>query len=142
MLTDKLLYFSEAQVITATAVSTNQPDFLAYRDIGTGPNDIELFASIDQAFLAAGAATLTISLECDDNAAFSSPTTLLTTTAIAKGALVIGYNPLQGLKIPAGCERYVQLRYTVGTGPFTAGMITAALVLATQSYRAYPNIAL
>lgn len=142
MLADKLLYFSEAQAVTATAVSTNFIDFSAYRDIGTGAFSIEVFCNVDEAATAVGAATVTITLECDDNSSFSSPTTLMTTIAIPKATLVIGYQATAGWKVPAGCERYAQLRYTVATGPLTAGKFTAGLTLFTQTFRAYPNVVL
>lgn len=142
MLNDKFAMFGEAQAVTVTATSTDYLDLKAYRDIGIGPNELELFCYIGTAVTAAGAATVTISLECDDNAAFSSATTLFTTTAIGKATLVAGYNALAGVKIPAGCEQYLQLRYTIATGPLTAGTFTAGINLAGKSFRAYANIAL
>lgn len=142
MLMDKLLMFSNSQAVTASAASTDTIDLSAFRDIGTGPMDIEVFMYTEVAVTAAGAATLTITLECDDNSAFSSPTVLLSTAAIPKATLVIGYEPLAGWKIPAGCERHVRLNYTVATGPLTAGTFSAGLVLASQRFRAYQNIAL
>jgi len=136
--------FSVAQALTVTAVSEKWIDFSAYRDIGEGAQSVEVFIAVDEAADAAGAATLTITLECDDNSSFTSATTLATTAAIGKASLVIGYNPppLHGLKIPSGCERFLRLNYTVATGPLTAGKVTAGLVLAHQSARAYPNITL
>lgn len=142
MLTDKFLYFGEAQAVTATAVSTDYLDFKAFRNIGIGPNDVELFCFVGTTVTAVGAATVTITLETDDNSAFSSATVLYTTAAIPKATLVAGYNALDGIKIPAGCEQFLRLNYTVATGPLTAGTFTAGLVLAGQSYRAYPNISL
>jgi hypothetical protein len=142
MLVDKFLMFGELQAVTATAASTDYLDFSAFRNVGIGPNNVELFCFVGTAVTAAGAATVTFSLECDDNSAFSSATTLYTTAAIGKATLVAGYNALAGVKIPEGCERYVQLRYTVATGPLTAGTFTAGLCLAGQSFRAYHNLAL
>lgn len=142
MLVDKFLFFGELQAVTTTAASTDYLDFSAFRNIGIGPNEIELFCFVGTAVTAAGAATLTITLETDDNTSFSSATTLYTTTAIPKATLVAGYNALAGVKIPEGCERYLRLNYTVATGPLTAGTFTAGLTLAGQSFRAYQNIAL
>lgn len=142
MLTDKFLYFGELQAVTATAASTDSLNLSAFRNIGIGVQDIELFCFVGTAVTAAGAATVTISLETDDNAAFSSATTIFTTGAIGKATLVAGFNALDGVKIPSGAEQYLQLRYTVATGPLTAGTFTAGLVYANQSYRAYPNVPL
>lgn len=142
MLTDKLTKFYDNTAVTTTARS-NVIDLSAYRDIGTG-EPLEVFIQVTEGFTADGAGTLTVALQCDDNEAFNTPTTLATTAAIGKATLVVGYKlpPLHGLKIPAGCERYVSLLSTVATGPMTAGKLAAGIVIATQSFRAYPNIAL
>jgi hypothetical protein len=81
---------------------------------------------------AAGAGTLTVSLEVDDNSGFSSATTVWTSGAIPKATLVAGYRlPIEYL--PKGInERYFRLYYTVATGPMTAGKITAGLMLDGQ----------
>lgn len=142
MLTDKFLYFGEAQAVTATAVSTDTLDFSAFRNIGIGFQDVELFCFVGTSVTAAGAATVTITLETDDNSAFSSATVIYSTTAIPKATLVAGFNALDGVKIPSGAERFLRLNYTVATGPLTAGTFTAGLVLAGQSYRSYQNIVL
>jgi hypothetical protein len=34
------------------------------------------------------------------------------------------------IRVPRGAERYLRLSYTVADGPFTAGKVTAGLVLA------------
>jgi len=140
MLLDKYLIFSDSQAVTATA-SSETIDLSAYRDIGTG-NPIEVYCTVVEAATAAGAATVTITLETDDNSAFSSATTLYTTAAIGKATLVVGYEPLAGVKVPAGAERYLRLTYTVATGPLTAGKFTAGLVMDSQRYRSYPNLVL
>lgn len=132
MITDALTTFSNDQAITATANSTNDLD-LGAAGMNYG-HDIEIVAEVDTTFTAAGAATLTVTLVTDDNAAFSSPTTLLSTIAIPVAQLVAGYRlPINAL--PNNVERYVRLVYTVATGPFTAGKINAGLAHAAQSNR-------
>lgn len=118
MIIDASLVFSDAQAITVTAVSTNYVDTLAAGQTYVG--NIIMFL-VTTAFTAGGAATLTIAIETDDNSSFSSPTTILTLgTTIAVATLVAGYK-LRGRLPLSGVERYIQGRYTVATGPMTAG---------------------
>jgi hypothetical protein len=131
MILDKQNIFSDGQAITATADSTNIIDLGSTR-MGEG-EPIPLNIQVEEAFTAAGAATLTITLLTDDNESFSSAATIYSSGAIGKATLVKGYR-LPGLStIPVGAERYLKLVYTVATGPMTAGKINAAVVLATQS---------
>ena len=144
MIFDHQSAFSIEQAITATADSENSLDLaglvgtpphaaaaLAY-DIGNADNRITLM--VDETFTAAGAATLTISLEIDDNSAFSSATTLWTSPAIGKATLVEGYIIPDLYILPRKMtERYAQLVYTVGTGPFTAGKLTAGFAHGEQT---------
>lgn len=143
MLTDNLLYFSKAQAVTTSAASTDTVDFSVYRDIGNGAQGIELFVTVDEAVTAAGAATVTFSLE--DSADNSSWATLVASAAIGKASLTLGANTVLlglALKVPLNARRYLRTQYTIGTGPLTAGKFTAGLVWANQSARAYPNLVL
>jgi hypothetical protein len=141
MLLSKQSLLSDQQAITASAASTNIMDLGAtgtpirgnqlVRDIGAG-TPVGFLAQVTEAFTAAGAGTLTVSLEVDDNSGFSSATTVWTSGAIPKATLVAGYRlPIEYL--PKGInERYFRLYYTVATGPMTAGKITAGLMLDGQ----------
>lgn len=143
MLTDNLLYFSKAQAVTASAASTDVVDFSAFRDVGNGAFDIELFLVVDTTVTAAGAATVTFLLE--DSADNSSFAAIWTSAAIGKASLTAGANTLSlalNPKVPLGARRYMRMTYTVGTGPLTAGAFTSGLTLANQSFRAYQNISL
>lgn len=143
MLTDALLRFSNAQAVTASAASTDVIDFSAYRDIGNGAQDLELYLTVDEAVTASGAATVTFALE--DSADNSTYAAIWTSAAIGKASLTLGANTLSlalAPKIPLNCRRYLRVYYTVATGPLTAGKFTAGLVWANQSARAYPNISL
>lgn len=135
MILDKQNIMSEAQAITATAVSTNVIDLGA---TGTDQGEpVNLLLQVNEAFTAAGAGTLTITLETDDNESFSSATVLLSTGAIPKATLALGYQAAISF-LPANVERYIRLNYTVATGPMTAGKITAAIVLGRQTNRVFP----
>jgi hypothetical protein len=142
MIWDAQNLFSDAQAITATAPSDNIIDFGASgkpvgaaaairRDLGRGSR-VPLRIQMVEAALAAGAATLTVELQVDDNAAFSSPKTVSTSGPIGKAALTAGYIfPLD--LFPRGTdERYARLVYTVANGPLTAGKITAGVVAAGE----------
>lgn len=131
MILDNQGLLSDKQAITSTAASTNYIDLgpidsSTTREMGYGV-PLDLLVLVNTAFTATGAATLTITLEVDDNTSFSSATTVWSSGAIAKASLVSGYQiPLQ--YVPKGVnERYMRFNYTVATGPMTAGTITAAL---------------
>lgn len=144
MIFDRTLLFSDGQAITATAASTNLVDLGAtgtvvgasapiIRDIGHG-TDAELSVNVTQSFN--NLTSLTISIQTDDNAAFSSATTVFTSPAYPLAQLVTGAQAKYLLPdvLPVGVnERYVRLMYTVaGTAP-TLGKITAGVVAARQS---------
>lgn len=126
MIASKLDEFSDEQAVTATAISENIID--------TGPGDVgpgeplSIVGIVTEAFTAAGAGTLAVALETDGVEAFSSPEVIHTTPAIPKADLVAGYKFKIGT-IPPGMERFLAMRYTVATGPMTAGKLTFRLAL-------------
>jgi hypothetical protein len=144
MIFDRTLLLSDQQAVTVTAPSTNVIDLRATgraykhaadlkRDLGIGAH-VPFLIQVTEAFTAAGAGTLTVELQTDDNEAFASPTTVWTSGAIGKATLVPGY--LVGFVnyLPKGVnERYFRLNYTVGTGPMTAGKIVAGVVADVQT---------
>lgn len=133
MMTDALLQLSTAQAVTATAVSTNTIDLGAQaRDVG-GLNDLYVVFSVDEAAVAAGAATVNFQIVTSANANLSSPNVLVQTDALAKTELTIGRKPI-ALAIPESIlnalpigQRYLGVQYTVGTGPLTAGKFSATV---------------
>ena len=125
MILDKELMMSEAQVVTATAASTNVIDLGARLGLDPGlSDDLWLQIRVDTRATASGSATVTFELQTDDDEAFGSATTLWTSTAIGKATLVAGYNVVR-MRLPLGVERYVRVYYTVATGPLTAGKFDA-----------------
>jgi hypothetical protein len=139
MLFDKELVLSDAQAITVTAVSTNTHDNHG-ADLGRG-EPMQVTFLITESFAATGAGTLTISLLTDDNTGFSSAQTVWTSTALALAALTAGTFIYAAL--PPGVERYLRANYGVGTGPMTAGKITAAVSprMREDSAKFYPQAA-
>lgn len=133
--------FSNAQAITATAVSTNIIDLGAtgtvygaaaalVRDIGPG-NDAPLRIQVVETFNTL--TSLTVDLQTDDNSGFASPAIAWTSGAVLLASLVAGY-VFNMEDFPRRTnERYLRLNYTVGGSNPTLGKITAGAVMANQS---------
>lgn len=131
--------FSDDQVVTATAVSSNAYETQAIkRNLGRLGQRIRF--TVGEAALAAGAATVTFDvISADDSTLTTNVTVLASSGAIGKAALTLGAVPFD-IDIPDSNQRYVGVRYTVATGPLTAGKFTAAVVGAGGSahQRSYP----
>lgn len=146
MYLDKQAEFSDAQAVTATAISTNVVDLISnssgknpLRDIGIG-QDVYLVVITQTAATDTGSdATLTVSLESDSTVDLATSATLhFTTGALAFAAFSPVGTVLAAVKLPAGnYERYLGVRYTVATGPLTAGAFDAFLTTDVAAYRAY-----
>lgn len=146
MYVDKQAEFSDSQVVTATAVSTNIYDLFPVgnavntndvRDIGVG-EDVYLVVQVDATATAAGAATVTITLESSSTADLATTPTVHYSTAANALANLTGGKTLVAIKLPADAyKRYIGVRYTVGTGPLTAGSFSAFFAKDIQAFRAY-----
>lgn len=136
MITDALLRVSDAQAVTASAVSTNTIDLGVARDIGEG-RDLYMVFTITETF--ATLTSLTFNIVTDDNAALSSPTVIGATGAItlASGNLAAGKQHVVRIPpaIAAKGERYLGASYTVGGSSATAGKVTTDIVLDIQDGR-------
>lgn len=127
MYVDKELLLSDQQAVTVSAASANAVDLGPNRRQLAVGEPLYLLVTVDQAFAAEGAATLSIGVQTDDDAGFGSAVTLHTTQAHPKAELAAGRDPLI-VPLPHGVKRYLRLAYTVATGPMTAGKLTACLV--------------
>lgn len=146
MYVDKQAEFSDSQVVTATAVSTNVYDLFPVgnavnsnvtRDIGVG-EDVYLVVQVDAAATAAGAATVQITLESSTTADLATAPTVHFASANYPLASLTGGKTLMAFKLPADAyKRYIGVRYTVGTGPLTAGSFSAFFAKDIQAFRAY-----
>jgi len=132
--------------VTATAISANVIDLRqaaspALADEGVNPAETILFVQSDGSadFAAAGAATLTITLESDSAATLaSSPVVHFSTAAIGKAA-ILKNTVLVRVALPYdNYKRFLGLRYTVATGPFTAGAILGWISPDVQRNVIYP----
>lgn len=146
MIIDKLDLFSDLQAVTASAISDVRDlgplSGNTGRDLGAG-EPLWLVILVGTAVTAAGAATVTFSLESDSTADLATSATVhWTSAAIAKTALTAGA-VVAKIPLPLGptanYERFLGVRYTVATGPLTAGTFTAALVRSVDSYRSYQD---
>lgn len=139
MILDKLLMFSEAQAVTASAASTDVIDLGPIagnrRDIGVG-YPLEFWALVKTTATAGGAATLNIQLQTSaDN---SSWTTLYDSGSIPLAQLTAG-SRVASVKVPSGVLRYLRVNYSVGTGPLTAGAFTAGINLDVDANTPYTD---
>lgn len=125
------------QAVTVTAVSTNSVDTNPCALGSNQPNDmgrgepLEIAISTLIAATAAGAATVNFELiQADDGALTTNVETLVQTGAIPIAKLTLGaLVPLHlDRAAPYAPRRYIGVRYTIGTGPLTAGSFTAAIV--------------
>lgn len=132
MIIDKELMMSNAQAVTVTAASTDVIDLGAHLGLDPGvSDDMWLQIRVDTACEASGSATVAFALQTDDAENFGSATTLWTSTAIGKAALVAGYDVVR-MRLPLGLKRYVRVYYTVATGPLTAGKFDAFINTGVQ----------
>ena len=128
MLLDQQALFSAAQAITATAASTNVIDTGSNKDVGKY-GDIPLLIQVVEGFN--NLTSLTVTVQTDDNSAFSSAADVLSMT-IPLASLVLGYkSPV--ITLPMKMERYIRLNYTVtGTAP-TTGKVIAGITGGVQT---------
>lgn len=132
---DGLLEFSDAQALTATAVSTNVIDLGSDRDVGPGQT-MYVVLTVD---VAAGGTspTFDVDVQTDDNEAFSSATVIASFPQITSTTGVAGAQFY--LTIPQENERYLRLNYTAGG---TSPTITVSARVTDQhpyTWKAYPD---
>lgn len=131
MILDSQNLFSDAQALTASGASTNLIDLGADRDIGIG-EPMTVVITVDVA--ADGTTTdetYTFAIQTDDNAAFSSATTV-ESRAVAYASLTAGSKHVISIAPDNRMERYVRVYATLGgTTPsitFTAWLTPVSLI--------------
>ena len=124
MILDSLLKFSDAQALTATAVSTNVIDLSVDRDMGIG-EPMALVATIGVAAdFTTGDETYQFILQTSVDEAFTSPVTVVSSGAINGDELTAG----KSVVLPMGFDnlQYLRVSYTLaGTTP--AATVDASL---------------
>jgi hypothetical protein len=138
--------FSDAQAVTSTAISTNVIDLNVIggpnttQGIADTVNDLYLVVFTKTTATDSGSdATLTVTLESDSTANLATSATVhYSTGAMAFATYATAGTRLAAIKLPAGqYERYLGVRYTVASGPLTAGAFTAYLTRGIDSNTAY-----
>lgn len=149
MYIDSQELFSDAQAVTATAISTNVLDLNAasasnvplLQDIGIG-EDMYLVVTTQTTATDSGSdATLTLTLESDSTADLAtSPTVHISTGPIAFANFATAGSTVFAGRLPSGdYERYLGARYTIASGPLTAGKFNAFLTKDIQRYKNYAS---
>ena len=154
MFVDTQAEFSDAQAVTSTAISSNVMDLQAalgagtniaggntVLDIGQG-EDVYLVVTTQTAITDTGSdATLVVTLESALDAALSSsPVVHLATATLAFATYSAAGSQILVAKLPiADYKRYLGVRYTVASGPFTAGAIDAFLTKDIQRAKIYKS---
>jgi len=108
---DAQLFMSDAQVVTTSAASTNVIDIGVARNIFDGQPVAVVLGIISS--LTGTTPTLTVAVQCDDNAGFASPTTL-SSTVLTPAAVLAGTQFILPISVGANVERYVRVNYTTG----------------------------
>lgn len=142
MILDNLTEFADAQTVTATAIS-DVIDLGAaptLQDIGNG-QPLYLVLTCDETAGSGGSATVNFSLESDSTANLAtSATTHASTGAIGQASLVAGtFKRVIPLPVEVRYERYLGVRFTVASGPLTAGKFSAFLTLDPHGWVALPD---
>ena len=137
MYVDAQIQFSDAQAVTASAASTNVYDAGSARDLGVG-EELYLVSQLQTAMTDAGSdSTVTVTIETDDNEAFSSATTIQTVGTFPATSAA-GTRFVARLQPDAGYERYIRVQYTVANGDLTTGSFDTFVTNNIQAFTAYP----
>ncbi len=137
MIIDRNLKVSTSQAVTVSAPSTDVVDLSQARDLGLV--GLKMMVNVEEAVTASGAATVQVTLQCDDNSSFTTPKTVISTDTIAKTDLVVGKQLF--IPIPIGLdEQFLRVYYTVANGPLTAGKFSAAIVDSEQFNKSYKAV--
>lgn len=144
MILDAQNEFSDGQAVTSTAISTNVIDLGAtntLQDIGAGEPVYLVVLTRTAATDSGSDATLAVTLESDSTANLATSATVhYTTGTLAFAAFSPAGTVLAAVRLPIGSyERYLGVRYTVASGPLTAGNFDAFLTKDYGKFLSYAN---
>lgn len=143
MLLDGYLMFSNGQVLTATADSSNIIDIQNARDLGIGEDvTLKVFVSTGAALVSAGATTLNVDFQGSTDG--TTWTSMWLQSGITKANITATGTRIASFDLPRpavgqAMPRYYKIVYTVGTGPFTGGSVNAGIVLDDQASPQYAS---
>ena len=156
MYVDSQIEFSDAQAVTATAISSNVYDLFSMGlgggatdvtpntrlDIGQGTDNLYLVVNTAVTATDTGNdATLTITLESADDAGLTTNAQVhYSSGAIAFASFATAGTTLVAIRLPSALyRRYLGVRYTVASGPLTAGAFDAFVTPTLQQNRIYKS---
>ena len=156
MYVDSQIEFSDAQAVTATAISSNVYDLFSMGlgggatdvtpntrlDIGQGTDNLYLVVNTAVTATDTGNdATLTITLESADDAGLTTNAQVhYSSGAIAFASFATAGTNLVAIRLPSALfRRYLGVRYTVANGPLTAGAFDAFVTPTLQQNRIYKS---
>lgn len=139
MILDAQNTFSDAQAVTATAVSTNSIDLSAASiDLGSGEN-LYIVVVCDVAMTDSGSdSTLAVALVTDSDSALGSATavqSLGTFAALSAAGTKIVARIQPGLTL----EQYIGLSYTPASGNLSTGSFSAYIAKDVDTSKAYAD---
>ena len=145
MYVDANLELSDAQAVTSTAISANVIDLgpvtsNTLRDIGTGRRAYLVVITNTACTDSGSDATLAITLESDSTVDLATSATVHAssgTLAFATYATAGTVVWVVALPISKTYEQYLGVRYTVASGPLTAGKFDAFITFDVESFSAY-----
>ena len=156
MYVDSQIEFSDVQAVTATAISSNVYDLFSM-GLGGGATDVtpntrldigqgtdHLYLVVNTAVTATDTgndATLTITLESADDAGLTTNAQVhYSSGAIAFASFATAGTNLVAIRLPSALyRRYLGVRYTVASGPLTAGAFDAFVTPTLQQNRIYKS---
>lgn len=131
--------YSNAQAVTATAVSEDVIDHRAIRNLGVGEKPLYVVVQVTTAMTDAGSdSTITVTIETDDSDTFGSATVSQTLGTFA-ALSAVGTRLTVAVAHGALNERYSRLRYTTANGNLTTGSFSAVLTADPQAWTAYAD---
>lgn len=139
MIIDNQNLFSDAQAVTAQAVSTFAIDTSPYFSGNTGRNlgigkPLYVFVTLDVGMTDSGSdSTIAVELVTDDTAAMSSPVSLATLFTIP-ALSVAGAKFFAALPLSAAYEKFIALRFSPANGNLSTGSFTAGLTLSVDQF--------
>tara|TARA_R100000789_G_scaffold17581_2_gene20658 strand:- start:1142 stop:1561 length:420 start_codon:yes stop_codon:yes gene_type:complete len=135
---DKECIFDDSTQHLTTEASTDLIDLNSIHNIAVG-SSMSILALVTTAMTDSSSnSTMTVTLETDDNAAFSSATEIQTIGLFA-ALSAIGTKLQVPLTLNDTYERYIRLKYTVANGDLTTGSFFTAIQLTPDASKIYPD---
>lgn len=144
MILDERTEFCDATALNTGAAGSyligDVIDLSIARDLG-GDQAVYLVVQVDTTATSGGSATGQFNLVTDDNAALSSPATLVSSRAWPVASMTAG-TTLMAIQLPmegTAYERYIGIQQVTGTAAFTAGKVNAFLTDDFARWKAYDS---